>query len=144
VSGLAGLLAHRVVPGVYRWHGAFDVPDVRHTVAHAGWRFAAVDGWRHATKAEFLEAVGEALAFPDHYGRNLDALADCLADLTAGDSEGWVLLWDGWGPLAREDERAFGTVLAILGERAGSDEGGRFAVLLRGEGPDLSGVPTLE
>jgi RNAse (barnase) inhibitor barstar len=144
MSGLAGLLAHRVVPGLYRWHGAFDVTDVRHTVEHAGWRFAVVDGWRHVTKAELLEAIGGALAFPDHYGRNLDALADCLADLTAGDSEGWVLLWDGWGPLAREDQRTFEVVLAILGERAGSDEGGRFAVLLRGEGPDLDGVPSLD
>ena len=144
MSGLAGLLAHHAEPGIYRWHGAFEVGDVRHTVEHAGWRFAAIDGWHHPTKAEFLAAVGVALGFPDYYGQNFDALADCLADVTAGDSEGWVLLWDGWGPLAREDERAFSVALSVLGGRVNADKGGRFAVLLRGEGPDIEGVPSLD
>jgi hypothetical protein len=81
MSGLAGLLAHHVEPGIYRWHGHFPVEDVRHTVEHAGWKFAAVDGWHHTTKAEFLEAIGEALDFPDYYGKNFDALADCLGDV---------------------------------------------------------------
>ena len=38
MSGLAGLLAHHVEPGIYRWHGHFPVEDVRHTVEHAGWQ----------------------------------------------------------------------------------------------------------
>ena len=137
MSGLAGLLAHHVEPGIYTWHGHFAVEDVRHTVEHAGWRFAAIDGWHGPTKPEFLAAIGEALAFPAYYGQNFDALADCLADVTAGDSEGWVLLWDGWGPLARDDERAFSVALSVLGGRVNADKGGRFAVLLRA--PLLSG-----
>jgi len=55
MSGLAGLLAHHAEPGIYRWHGAFEVDAVRHTVEHAGWRFAEIDGWHGPTKAEFLE-----------------------------------------------------------------------------------------
>ena len=137
MSGLAGLLAHHVEPGIYRWHGAFPVEDVRRTVEHAGWRFAAIDGWHDATKAEFLAAIGLALGFPDYYGQNFDALA-------AGDSEGWILLWDGWSPLAREDERAFSVALSVLGGRVNADKGGRFAVLMRGEGPDIDGVPSLD
>ena len=144
MSGLAGLLAHHAPPGIYRWHSAFEVSDVRHTVEHAGWRFAEVDGWHGGTKAELLAAIGEALDFPDDYGQNFDALADCLADVTAGDSEGWVLLWDGWGPLARADERAFSVALSVLGGRVNADKGGRFAVLLRGEGPDVPGVASLD
>ena len=144
MSGLAALVAGRHEPGLYRWHGAFEVPDVRHTVEHAGWRFAHVDGWHAATKAEFLTAVGEAFGFPDHYGHNFDAMADCLADVVAGDSEGWVFLWDGWGPLAREDERAFSVALSVLGGRVNADKGGPFTVLLRGEGPDVAGVPSLD
>ena len=144
MSGLAALLAGRQAPGLYRWHGAFEVDDVRHAVEHAGWRFAHVDGWHEGTKAEFLRDVGTALDFPDHYGQNFDALADCLADVVAGDSEGWVLLWDGWGPLAREDERAFSVALSVLGGRVNADKGGPFTVLLRGDGPDVSGVPSLD
>lgn len=144
MSGLAGLLAHHTEPGIYRWHGAFPESEIRHTVELAGWRFAYVDGWQGDTKAEFLAAVGEALSFPDYYGQNFDALADCLGDVVAGDSEGWILLWDGWGPLAREDERAFSVALSVLGGRVNADKGGRFAVLLRGDGPAVDGVPDLD
>ncbi|MEV7428808.1 MULTISPECIES: barstar family protein [unclassified Nocardioides] len=133
MSGLAALLAGRVRPGVHRWEAASDVPDVRHTVEHAGWRFAHLDGWVHPTRAETLEALGEALALPDWWGRNLDALADCLRDL---DTDRTVLLWDGWGPLAREDPRSFAVVRRLLG-------GSGLAVLLRGEGPDVD-VPLLD
>ena len=144
MSGLAGLLAGRFEPGIYRWHGGFHVPDVRHTVEHAGWRFAYVDGWHGDSKAEFLAAVGEALELPDDYGQNFDALADHLADVVDGDSEGVVLLWDGWGPLARADEQAFSVALSVLGTRVNAERGGRFSVLLRGDGPDVAGVPSLD
>ena len=85
MSGLAAVLAGHEKPGIHLWHGAFDVADVRHSVEHAGWGFAYVDGWtRGETKAAFLAAVGEALDFPDYYGQNFDALADCLHDIGSG------------------------------------------------------------
>jgi hypothetical protein len=144
MSGLAALLAGRKEPGIYRWHGAFEVPDVRHTVEHAGWRFAHFDGWGAESKAEVLDGLGSALAFPDHYGRNFDALADCLHDVVAGDSDGTVLLWDGWGPFARADRRAFSVALSVLGTRVNAERGGSFAVLLRGEGPDTGNLRSLD
>lgn len=143
MSGLAAVLAGRVPAGVYRWHGAFDVADVRHTVEHAGQAFAHVDGWTHPTKPEFLAAVGEALSFPDYYGQNFDALADLLHDVGA-DGSGTVLLWDGWGPLAREDTRSFAVAVDVLRKRTESRKRAPFTVLLRGDGPDIDGVPDLD
>ena len=131
MSGLAAVLARHEAPGIHLWSGAFDVADVRHTVEHAGWGFGYVDGWTRAdTKAAFLAEVGETLGFPDWYGQNFDALADCLGDVTAGDSEGWLLLWDGWGPLARHDVSprgalVFGLVLGVVAPR------GQLLALLR-------------
>ena len=148
MSGLAGLLAGLIArtsqPGIYRWHGAFDVADVRRTVEHAGFGFAHVDGWLGGgTKAEFLAAVGETLDLPDHYGQNFDALADCLHDIGANRA-GVVLLWDGWSTLARGDERAFDVALSVLGSRVNADRGVPFSVLLRGEGPDVPGIDSLD
>ena len=144
MSGLAAVLAGHEAPGLYLWHGAFDVADVRHTVEHAGWGFGHVDGWTGAdTKAAFLAAVGEALDFPDYYGQNFDALADCLYDV-GRDVAGVVLLWDGWGTLARADQRAFNVALSVLGSRVNDQRGVPFSVLLRGEGPAVPGITCLD
>ncbi len=140
MSGLAAVLSGKVGPGLYRWHGAFETPEVQHTVEHAGWHFAWVDGWHGETKQEFLEAVGAALGFPEYYGQNFDALADCLQDVP----EDTVLLWDGWGPFARADPQAFSVALSVLGTRVNAERGGAFAVLLRGDGPDVAGVTSLD
>jgi len=134
MSGLAGILAHHHEPGVYRWHAAFAPAEVAHAVEHAGWAFGYVDGWHAQSKDEMLAAVGEALAFPDHYGGNLDALNDCLRDLPGPT----VLLWDGWGCLARDDEPTFKAVSAILGGHTAT-----LTTLLRGDGPDIE-LPSLD
>lgn len=143
MSGLAALLAGHERPGVYRWEAAFDVQDVGHTVQLAGRRFAYVDGWLAATKAEFLAGVGRALGFPETYGQNLDALVDCLRDLETSDP-GVILLWDGWSTLARSDPRTFAVLLDIFAERSAASGLSDFSVLLRGDGPDVESLTVLQ
>lgn len=41
-----------------------------------------IDGSTIFTSPDFHEALASALSFPDHYGKNLDALYDCLTELT--------------------------------------------------------------
>ena len=138
MSGLAAVLAGRHEPGIYRWHGAFDVADVRHTVEHAGWRFGHLDGWRAGQGG--VPGRGRGCAgFPDYYGQNFDALADCLHD--SAPASGHRLLWDGWGPLARADGGPSHVALERAGSRVDAERGVPFAVLLRGEGPDLPTSP---
>ncbi len=149
MTGLASLIAGRHEPGIYRWHAAFAIDDVRHAVEHAGGRFAHLDGWQTETKAEFLTAIGESFGFPAYYGHNFDALLDCLRDVGSypddpEDKGGTVFLWDGWGPFARADEKSFSVALSVLSQRVDENEAGRFSVLLRGDGPDLPDVPSLD
>lgn len=142
MSGLAALLAGRVPTGTYRWHGGFDVADVRHTVEHAGWAFVPLDGVRIESKEEFLEAAGAALELPEHAKDSFDALGDLLQDLDP--DKGTVVLWDSWGPFARADENAFKVALTVLGTRVNAERKAPFAVLLRGDGPEPSGVSSLD
>lgn len=139
MSALARILAGRVPPGVYRWESAADVDDIRHAVEHAGWRFIHLDTWAIEDKAAFLAACEVAFGFPSWFGRNLDALADSLSDVRAVDEEGVLVLWDGWSPLARHDRRVFDIVVGIFDGRVQFERGGRFAVLVRGAGPDDAG-----
>lgn len=131
MSGLAALLAGRKPPGAYHWHAADDVADVRHSVERAGLGFAYLDGVAVASAPGLHAALAAALRFPDWYGANLDALADCLRDVPSGT----VLLWDGWAAVARAEPRVFRVAVDLLEERV--------TVLLRGDGPDV-GVPSLD
>lgn len=143
MSGLAAVLAARHEPGVFRWHAAFEATEVGHAVEHAGWRFGHLDAWPTDSKAEFLERVGPALGFPDTFGKTLDALADSLSDI-GSDGVGTVLLWDGWGPFAHTDEAGFADVMKVLNARAVDESRGPFVVLLRGDGPELPAVTSLD
>lgn len=40
-----------------------------------------LDGTLIHTKAELHDTISQALAFPQWYGRNLDAMHDCLTDI---------------------------------------------------------------
>ena len=141
MSGLAGLLAGRRAPGVYRWHSHARVGDIRHAVEHAGWRFVHLDTVAVEDKAGLLSAAQQAYGFPGWVGRNFDAFADALTDVRH--ERGTVTLWEGWSPYARAHPRQFAVAVDALAERSRRDRGGAFAVLLRGDGPDV-GIPDLD
>ncbi len=130
MSGLAAVLAGRRAPGAYRWASTWSPERVREPVEHAGWRFAHLEGARIESVPELHAALQDALDLPDFYGRNLDALADCLRDV----SDRWVLLWDDWALLARDEPRVFAIAVELLGEA--------LTLLLRGDGPDIE-IPVL-
>ena len=44
------------------------------------WRVVMLDGRMLNTRDALHDAFAKALALPDYYGRNLDALADCLSE----------------------------------------------------------------
>lgn len=83
---------------------------------HVGWRVApmARAGERHE---EVLAAIGTALGFPDHYGRNLDALWDCLTDLDGPTA----LVWSGWEDAAVADPGDWARIMQVLRERTDED-----------------------
>lgn len=68
------------------------------------------------SKKAVLQAFGEALAFPEHYGVNLDALNDALhdfADAVSDDAQQPVtVIWQ--VPAIFRSDRAFGIICEIL------------------------------
>lgn len=139
MNDLASLLDGRRAPGVHRWHDEVALEELAAVVSVAGWSLAVVDGREAPSKATFLAAVGCALRFPETYGQNLDALADLLDDLPGPT----VLLWEEWGVLARAEPRTFATLARLFSDRCADPDRPGFAVLLRGDGPEESGLPEL-
>ena len=84
-----------------------------------------IDGTSIRTKAEFMTAVADALSFPDWFGNNLDALSDCLSDLSWLPEGEHVLVWSAPEVLREADPRAYAAIDDVL--RAAT-EPGRFRV----------------
>jgi hypothetical protein len=135
MSGLAALLAGHTPPNVYQWHSAAPATDVQHAVEKAGWAFRYLDGWTVEDQESFLKSATATLESAEPVG-DVDALADRLRGLDT-DGPGMVLLWDGWSPLARHEEDTFRRAVAAFRARAESEERGKLAVILRGDGPEL-------
>jgi Barstar (barnase inhibitor) len=91
--------------GVYR---TADPAPVVEAVRGTGLDLARIDA-EHDT----LDALGKALAFPDWYGRNWDALEDCLGDLSWRPGNGHVLVFERF---PRGDE--LGVLLDVLASSA--------------------------
>lgn len=82
--------------------------------AAADLRFWEADLVSCRTSAECLPLLGKALAFPDWYGANFDALLDCLTDPDWQTGPGDILLISGLDRLRRSDRKGLSTLLEVL------------------------------
>nr|WP_040406371.1 barstar family protein [Amycolatopsis nigrescens] len=88
-----------------------------------------LNGGAARDKASAMDAIAEALSFPEWFGRNLDALYDCLTDLDWLPTGEHVLIWAGSDALKEADPRAYLSIRSVLSDaqRALSPGGDRAA-----------------
>lgn len=67
-------------------------------------------------KTSTLTAFAEALSFPDYFGHNLDALYDCLTDLSWLPRGEHVLIWPGSDALRRADPKTYLAIRSVLSD----------------------------
>ena len=77
-----------------------------------------VDLGRARDKQGLLEAVGRDMAFPEWYGCNWDALADCLNDLGWRPAEGYLVLLEHCDLIQGRAGGELVTALQMFGEAA--------------------------
>jgi RNAse (barnase) inhibitor barstar len=112
LSALASRLDGPSPSGVYRVGQAVDGAAVRRLAEDHGWRSIVVDGRAARDKASLIEACARAFAFPEWVGRNWDALADALGDLSWLAADGFLVSWQrqrvvtGWETVVEILERA--------------------------------------
>ncbi|MEV7195725.1 barstar family protein [Streptomyces sp. NPDC093510] len=82
--------------------GGNPLAPVLEAARGAGWTTATLSLAGVTDKAAFMERCARGLGLPDWFGRNWDALADCLTDLSwAPASRGRLLVVSGWQEYAR-------------------------------------------
>ena len=76
-------------------------------------------GERISSREDLLDALGDALGVFDQYGRNLDALWDCLEDPDLRRVKGPAEIhWTDWRRYQRDDPEGFEKVIAQFEETA--------------------------
>ncbi|MEU8433669.1 barstar family protein [Streptomyces sp. NPDC029216] len=99
----------------------------------AGWTVLRLDLDGVRTKARLMDACAQAFALPDWFGRNWDALADCLGDLSwLPGAAGRLVAVTGWQELERARPGDWEVLREVL-EEAG-------AYWRESEGPPLEVV----
>jgi RNAse (barnase) inhibitor barstar len=83
-----------VRPNIVQSIRAYSVPELMAAAEQAGQHFLYANLGNAQSKQEVLEAIAEAFTFPVHFGKNLDALYDCMTDLVnrAGQQPGFVVV----------------------------------------------------
>ena len=88
------MLLQSVRPNIVQSIRAYRVDDLMREAQEAGYHFLFANLADAQSKPEVLEGIATSFLFPAHFGKNLDALYDCMTDLVhkAGAQPGFVVV----------------------------------------------------
>ena len=88
------MLLQTVRPNIVQSIRAYRVDELLEAAQDAGQHFLYANLTNAQSKQDVLEAIAEAFLFPAHFGKNLDALYDCMTDLVhkSGSQPGFVVV----------------------------------------------------
>jgi RNAse (barnase) inhibitor barstar len=95
-------------------------------------------------KEQMLAAIAKALKFPDWFGHNFDALADCLADMAWKPADGYVVLLEHCDGIHGKAEEDFVSTLQVFEQTAADwrEEGIPFWCLVEMQSNGIAWLPT--
>ena len=129
-------------PGIW---GCVSIPDGSIDLVHdPNWHPIVVDLSSTCTKQDLLGVIAMAGQFPEHFGHNWDATADCLEDLAWLDAGGYVVLVRNGSSLSDCCPDATAILLDVLSEASEtwSERGIVFTTVWEGRLP--AGFPALD
>ena len=88
------MLLQSVRPNIVQSIRAFRPSDLQQAAQELGQHFLYTNLGTAQSKEEVLEIIARDFLFPDHFGKNLDALYDCITDLVhkSGPQPGFVVV----------------------------------------------------
>ena len=99
---------------------AFRVHDLQDAAASLGQHFLYANLAAAQTKQDVLDRIAESFLFPAHFGKNLDALYDCMTDLIhkAGAQPGFVVVLEQLPDNPRFDREAREQLIDVFRDAA--------------------------
>jgi hypothetical protein len=88
------MLLQSVRPNIVQSIRAFRPEDLQQAAHDAGQHFLYTNLSEAQSKQDVLDIIARDFLFPDHFGKNMDALYDCMTDLVhkSGPQPGFVVV----------------------------------------------------
>src|SRR5215210_258636 len=102
--------------GVYLIDASQRERILRHGAFPAEFAVGVLDGAAAGSRVGFFQEIARALHFPDYFGRNWDAVYDCLTDFNWLPAAGYVLVLDAFDDLAMNEPGQWEIGLKVLRE----------------------------
>ena len=114
------MLLQTVRPNIVQSIRAFRVEDLMQAAQGAEQHFLYVNLIAAQSKQDVLEGIAQAFMFPAHFGKNLDALYDCMTDLVhkSGAQPGFVVVLEQLPDNPRFDREAREQLLDVFRDAA--------------------------
>ncbi len=114
------MLLQTVRPNIVQAIRAYRVEDLMQAAEGAGQHFLYANLVDAQSKQDVLEKIAESFLFPAHFGKNLDALFDCMTDLVhrAGSQPGFVVVLEQLPDSAKFDREAREQLLDVFRDAA--------------------------
>lgn len=139
------LFSHATRAGTYRLAAA-DALALAATAKHQHFALLSANLAGEKTLADVLGELGKAFRFPEWYGRNLDALHDCLTDPDwqgPAHHKGVIVVLAGLDTLRAKHPGDFANLVEVLQSACEiwRNDGFPFWVLVEASGGDLPLLP---
>ncbi|MBC7941689.1 MAG: barstar family protein [Chitinophagaceae bacterium] len=107
-------------PNIVQAIRAYRVDDLMQATGAAGQHFLYANLSEAQSKQDVLDGIALAFGFPAHFGKNLDALFDCMTDLVhkAGQQPGFVVVLEQLPDNPRFDREAREQLLEVFRDAA--------------------------
>jgi RNAse (barnase) inhibitor barstar len=114
------MLLQTVRPNIVQAIRAYRVEDLMQAAQDAGQHFLYANLSEAQSKQEVLEGIAQSFLFPAHFGKNFDALHDCMTDLVhkSGSQPGFVVVLEQLPDNLRFDREAREQLLDVFREAA--------------------------
>jgi RNAse (barnase) inhibitor barstar len=114
------MLLQTVRPNIVQSIRAYRVEDLMQAAQGVGQHFLYANLTHAQSKQDVLEMIADAFLFPPHFGKNLDALFDCMTDLVhkSGAQPGFVVVLEQLPDNPRFDREAREQLLDVFRDAA--------------------------
>ena len=114
------MLLQSVRPNIVQAIRAFRIDDLMRAAQESGQHFLFANLTEAQSKQDVLEGIATSFLFPQHFGKNLDALYDCMTDLVhkSGSQPGFVVVLEQIPDNSRFDRESREQLLDVFRDAA--------------------------